>query len=618
VSITLQELTKRYGDQVPVDRVSLEVQTGELFVLLGASGSGKSTILRMIAGLVDPDGGTIKIGDRDVTHLPPQARDVGLVFQNYSIFRHMTVAQNIEFGLRIRGVKASERRKRRDELLDLVGLTGLGGRFESQLSGGQRQRVALARALAYRPGVLLLDEPFGALDVKIRVQLRQSLKEIQKSLGVTTVLVTHDQEEAFELGTRIAVIDRGRLLEVGPPKRLYESPRSLFVATFLGAGSVLVGRARGHNVELGPLTLPIPMDVPHEEGDRVRVLIRPEHVVLSAERKPNVPTLGQGEVEEDTFTGAARRIRVRLPPLAGVRQVVPPLHFGEVGVRLDVAVPAHADPPPRKPWVSLEEWHILRQPTPRLLVCDEGEGLASALEFAAQLLPALNGVATVLGVAEDARKQDTLREVLASRAAAAGMKDATIRVRRGETAEQILVEQRDAPYDFVVVGAGEVASLRRGRRRGPELAEELALSTSIPLLAVRGRPRRLERILICTAIGEPGKSDVRAGGWLARRMNAAATLLHVARPGRATPFAEEHLERGVSTLRELGVAGSSAIREDDDAVDGILGFLRESSHDLVVVGAPPAGSRPPRGEPITTRVLRECGISILVVPEGSW
>ena len=290
----------------------------------------------MIAGLVLPDEGSIRINGRDVTLLPPQARDVGLVFQNYSIFRHMTVAENIEFGLRIRGVKAAERRKRRDELLDLVGLGGLGNRFESQLSGGQRQRVALARALAYEPGVLLLDEPFGALDVKIRVQLRQSLKEIQRTLGVTTVLVTHDQEEAFELGTRIAVVERGRLLEVGPPQQLYESPRSLFVATFLGAGSVLVGRCREHKVELGPLTLPIPDDVPHQEGDRVRVLIRPEHLALSAERRASAPTLGQGEVVEQTFTGAARRIRVRLPPLAGVRQVVPPLRFGEEAVRLEV------------------------------------------------------------------------------------------------------------------------------------------------------------------------------------------------------------------------------------------------------------------------------------------
>jgi sulfate/thiosulfate transport system ATP-binding protein len=619
MAIVLENVTKRYADQIPVDRVSLEVEKGELFVLLGASGSGKSTILRMIAGLVMPDEGTIRVHGRDVTHLPPQKRDVGLVFQNYSIFRHMTVAQNIEFGLRIRGKRAAERRKRRDELLDLVGLGGLGNRFDGQLSGGQRQRVALARALAYNPGVLLLDEPFGALDVKIRVQLRQSLKEIQKNLGLTTVLVTHDQEEAFELGTRIAVIDRGRLVEQGPPKRLYESPRSLFVATFLGAGTVLVGRARGHNVELGPLTLPIPMDVPHEEGDRVRVLIRPEHIALSAEKKASAPTLGQGEFLDETFTGAARRIRIRLPPLAGVRQVVPPLHFGEEGVRLDVAVPAHADPVPRKPWVALEEWHILRQPIPRLLVCDEGEGVPAALEFAAALLPALNGSATVLAVAADAKQQDSLRDTLANRAAAVGLKDASIRIRRGEPAEQIHFEQLEAPYDFALVGAAEVESLQRVRRRVPQLAEELVKATPTPLLAVRGRPRRFERILICTAIGEPGKSDVRAGGWLARRMNAAATLLHVARPGRATPFAAEHLERGISTLRELGVSGSWAIEESEDPVAGILAHLRESPHDLVVVGAPAVERRyPGRGEPITTRVLRECGISILVVPEGSW
>jgi hypothetical protein len=383
---------------------------------------------------------------------------------------------------------------------------------------------------------------------------------------------------------------------------------------------VLVGRASGHNVDLGPLTLPIPMDVPHEEGDRVRVLIRPEHIALSAEKKASAPTLGQGEVIEETFTGAVRRIRVRMPSLAGVRQVVPAPPFGEEAVRLDVAVPAHSDPAPRKPWVSLEEWHILRQPTPRLLVCDSGEGLAPALEFARPLVSALNGVATILGVASDARRQDALRESLGARAAAADLKDASVRVRRGEPVEQILLEQRDAPYDFVIVGAGEVASLRgRTRRRAPELAEEIALETSIPLLAVRGRPRAFTTILICTAIGEPGKSDVRAGGWLARRTNATATLLHVSRPGRATPFADEHLDRGVSTVRELGVTGQWAMREAEDPVEGILGFLRENPHDLVVVGAPSRYLRqPPRGETITTRVLRECGTSILVVPEGSW
>ncbi len=621
MSITLDNVTKRYADQVTVDRVSLEVETGELFVLLGASGSGKSTILRLIAGLVLPDEGVIRLAGRDVTHLAPQKRDVGFVFQNYSIFRHMTVARNIEFGLRIRGVAKAERRERREELLDLVGLGGLGNRYESQLSGGQQQRVALARALAYRPGVLLLDEPFGALDVKIRAQLRQSLKEIQKALGVTTILVTHDQEEAFELGHRIGVVDRGRLLEVDAPDRLYESPRSLYVATFLGAGTVLVGRCRDHRVALGPLTLPIPADVPHDEGDRVRVLIRPEQVALSASEPPrDAPTLGRGQIVEQTFSGAVRRTRVRLPSLTGVRQVSPPLPFGEENVLLDVAVSAHSEPPRENPWVVLEAWHVLRQPTPRLLVCDEGAGLAPALELARFLAEAIDGVVTVLGVAADARRQDALRDALAARAAEAGLPEATVRVRRGDPAEQIAAEQREAPYDFVIVGAGEMES-RWGRRQAPRLlGEDLVGRIATPLILARGRPRKPERVLICTAVGEPGKADIRAGGWLARRLGAEATLLHAARPGRKPqPIVQSHLERGVATLRELEVPSRFAVREAESPIEAILAELQEHPHDIVVVGAPPP---PPRGflrgEHVTRQVLRQCGCSVLVVPQGSW
>src|SRR5262249_36593426 len=202
--------------------------------------------------------------------------------------------------------------------------------------GGQLQRVALARALAYRPKVLLLDEPFGALDVKIRAQLRQTLKQIQRTLGVTTILVTHDQEEGFELGQRIGVIDRGRLLEVGAPEDVYARPRSLFAATFLGAGTILVGRCRGERVELGPLTLPIPSDVPHDEGDGVRVLFRPEQVrLLGEEPPPSAASLGRGELVEQVFSGAARRARVRLPPLPGTRQLAPQLPFGEDALWID-------------------------------------------------------------------------------------------------------------------------------------------------------------------------------------------------------------------------------------------------------------------------------------------
>ncbi len=620
MSIALENVTKRHADQVTVDSISLEVQTGELFVLLGASGSGKSTILRMIAGLVLPDGGTIRLAGRDVTHLPPQKRDVGFVFQNYSVFRHMTVARNIEFGLRIRGVSRGERRERREELLDLVGLGGLGERFESQLSGGQQQRVALARALAYRPSVLLLDEPFGALDVKIRAQLRQSLREIQKTLGVTTILVTHDQEEAFELGRRIGVVDRGRLLEVGAPDRLYERPRSLYVATFLGAGTLLVGRCRGHRVELGPLTLPIPDDVPHDEGDRVRVLIRPEQVALSATPPPSGATLlGRGQILDQTFSGATRRTRVRLEPLAGVRQVVPPLPFGEENVLLDAAVPAHAQAPPDKPWVVLEAWHILRQPTPRLLVCDEGTGLAPALEIARPFLESLDGIATVLGVSPDSRRVEPLRQALTERAAQAGLVDPIVRVRRGDPAQQIRLEQREASYDFVIVGAGEMET-RWGRHQSPGLGEDLAAAIKTPLVLARGRPRSPRRILICTAVGEPGKADVRAGGWLARRLGAEVTLLHVTLPDRTPlPFVRSHLERGVATLRELEVASRFSMRAAESPIEGILAELREAPYDLIVVGGPSgAARRSARGEQITRQVLRRSGCSVLVVPEGSW
>ncbi|HEY2797557.1 MAG TPA: ATP-binding cassette domain-containing protein [Thermoanaerobaculia bacterium] len=619
MSITLENVTKRYGSgQVVVDRVSLEVQTGELFVLLGASGSGKSTILRMVAGLAAPDEGLIRFADRDVTRVPPQKRDVGLVFQNYSIFRHMTVGENIEFGLRIRGAPGAEREHRREELLELVGLGGLAARYDSQLSGGQRQRVALARALAYKPGVLLLDEPFGALDVKIRSQLRQNLKEIQKSLGVTTVLVTHDQEEAFELGQRIGVMERGRLLEVNTPEKLYAAPRSLFVATFLGGGTILVGRCRDHKVALGNLSLPIPADVPHDEGDRVRVLIRPEQVRLTAEPPGQGAVLGQGEVIEQNFSGATRRTRVRLPPLPGVRQVVPSLPFGEENPVLEAVVPAHDPPTPPVPWVTLEAWHILRQPTPRLLVCDEGEGIAPALELAKPLVDALDAIPTVLGVSPDARRQDALREALAERATAAGLEQPAIRVRRGDLAEQIALEEREAPYDFVIVGAGD--SDPRPALRRTNLSDELLPRITTPLLLVRGRPRRLERILICTAVGEPGKADIRAGGWLARRLNATVTLLHVTIPGRTMPaLVHAHLTRGVATLRELEVKGKASLREAATPLEGILAELRSEPYDLVVTGAPPPFARVPiRGFSVTQSIVSQAGCSILVVPTGTW
>lgn len=321
MSISLDRIIKTFGSHLVVDRISLELANGEFFVLLGASGSGKSTVLRLIAGLVSPDSGRIRLHGSDVTELAPQRRGTGFVFQNYSIFRHMSVAENVEFGLRIRKIPKDERTRKREELLDLVGLAGLDRRYANQLSGGQLQRVALARALAYEPGVLLLDEPFGALDSKIRTQLRRSFKEIQQRLRVTTILVTHDQEEAFELADRIGVIEKGRLLETGCPESLYARPKSLFVATFLGAGTVLVGKANAGYAHFGSLSLPIPSETPHEDGARAQVLFRPEQVALTADKPDDgMPVIGRGKILEQTFSGPIRRVRLQLQHIPGTRR----------------------------------------------------------------------------------------------------------------------------------------------------------------------------------------------------------------------------------------------------------------------------------------------------------
>src|SRR5262245_19884290 len=453
MSIVLDRLTKRFGAQLVVDQVSLEIAEGELFVLLGSSGSGKTSILRMIAGLSRPDAGRILLHGRDVTGLPPQQRGAGFVFQNYSLFRHMTVAENIEFGLTVRKVASSERSEKRDKLLVLLGLTGFGRRYPPELSGCQQQRVALARALAYEPNVLLLDEPFGALDVKIRTQLRRSLRDIQQQLGVTAVLVTHDQEEAFELADRIAVIERGRVLEVGSAEDLYSRPSTLFVSTFLGAGTVIVGRAEGDRAHFGNLSLPIPPEVPHDEGARVELLFRPEQVSLS-ETKPadSDAIVGQGKIVEHSFTGMLRRVRLRLPRLAATRQLAPPVPFGEEGLLVDAILPAGLPVDHGELWVALKGWHILQQPL-SLLVCDRGGESIAPLGVARALASRLNASVTLLGVADGDASAETMRQALAGRQKEAGLLDAQIRVRSGNPADRILAEQNSVPHDFILLSS---------------------------------------------------------------------------------------------------------------------------------------------------------------------
>jgi putative spermidine/putrescine transport system ATP-binding protein len=246
--IRLAGLVKRYGDVRAVDGVDLEIREGEFFTLLGPSGSGKTTTLRMIAGFELPDAGRVELRGRDVSRLPPYGRDVNTVFQDYALFPHMTVSENIEYGLRIRKVAKTERRRRAEEALEMVRLGGYGARRPAQLSGGQRQRVALARAIVNRPQVLLLDEPLGALDLKLRQQMQVELGRIQAEVGITFVYVTHDQEEALTMSDRLAVFDRGRIRQVGTPAEVYERPADAFVAGFVGVSNVLERDGRSFTI----------------------------------------------------------------------------------------------------------------------------------------------------------------------------------------------------------------------------------------------------------------------------------------------------------------------------------------------------------------------------------
>jgi sulfate transport system ATP-binding protein len=611
MSIRLEQLAKSFGGQPVVKPTSLEVEDGELFVLLGASGSGKSTILRMVAGLTPPDSGRIWLRDRDVTHLPPQARGIGFVFQNYSIFRHMSVGENIEFPLKIRKVPPAERARRREELLDRVGLGGFGNRYAHQLSGGQQQRVALARALVHEPSVLLLDEPFGALDVKIRSQLRRNLREIQQQLGVTAILVTHDQEEGFELADRIGLMERGELLEIGDPEVLYARPRTLFGAAFLGAGTVLVGRAREGKAQIGPLSLPIPAEVRHEEDARVRVLVRPEQVEISPDPPADgTRVLGQGTIAERNFLGALRRVRVRLPAIPGTRQVAPAV-YGEEGLLVDAVLPAETKLAGTTVWVSLRGWHILAPSQPRLLVCDlPDEGSPAPLPLVRDLGAPLNAKVCLLAVTADADGVEPLRAALSERAAAAGIADAETLVRRGDASDEIIAEQRQSLYDFTL--------LQFPGGRSVETLVDLLESLPTPLLVAQGEPETFRRILICTAVGEPGKADVRVGGWLARRLGAEATLLHVLPAGAAAPapWVSAHLNAGLATLRALEVASHSTIRMARTPVQGILDETRDGGYDLVVLGRHARGRTRERAVryDVTLQILAESKASVLIVP----
>ncbi len=594
MSIELENISKYYDQQVVVNNVSLEIKDGEFFVLLGSSGSGKTTILNIIAGLVHPEKGKVLLHGRDVTTVPTQKRRVGFVFQNYALFQYMNVAQNIEFGLEVQKVHRAQRQIKRDELLELVGLVGLGGRMPSQLSGGQQQRVALARALAVEPDVLLFDEPLGALDAKIRTELRRSLKRIQQKSGVAAILVTHDQEEAFDLGDRIGVMNYGRLIEVGTPRELYENPKTEYVATFLGSANLLLGQIDGKKIMIGEQSFPIPattLDL--ASNDRAQILFRPEDVDLTKDRKDLAgSSLGKGNIIEREFKGTHEHLRVTLPAILGVRSISPTAPYGNPGFIIDVnrppeqsvAFPLDID---NEAWVGVRRMHVLSHPGMNFLMVTDGSLRSqSAITMGGYMARMTHARVMVLGIGGDQIKMENhLME--ARKQIGSGM--AALQVQASTKAFSSAISHAVAQqhYDMLIFGWRPTA--------GYGQLEQAMFSGEHHLFLATQPLARLSKALICLASGEPGKDTVLFAGRLLRHMGAEATLMTaVADTPTGTSdlradFSQSRIDRfltnGQHSLARFGVAAKTIIK-DGDLSTAVKDELQKEPYDLVVLGAP--------------------------------
>ena len=588
MSILLEGISKRYAQQTVVNNVSLEVKDGEFFVLLGSSGSGKTTVLNIIAGLVAADEGRVSLHGRDVTDLPTQKRNVGFVFQNYALFEYMTVAENIEFGLQIRKVPKKDRQIKRDELLDLVGLVGLSERMPRQLSGGQQQRVALARALALEPDVLLLDEPLGALDAKIRTELRRSLKNIQRQLGVAAILVTHDQEEAFDLADRIGIMSYGRLVEVGTPRDLYMHPQTEFVASFLGTANILLGQTEGERVQIGPHVFEHTREASRFSSDgRVQVVFRPEDIALAGSREElGCPALGEGTVTSLGFNGPSERIRLEITAIPGVRAIAPAVPFGSQSITIDASRPpeqASAFPLSTfdKAWVGIRRLHALSHPGLNFLVVTDGSLRSqSAISQGGYLARMSHARMTLLGVGKDEALLDSYLQD-ARKQLGSGMASIQVRTDRSSIPHAVAKAVEQNPVDLVIAGWRPV--------EGMDIAEDILQVGEHHLLLAAHPGAHFEKALVCVASGEPGKDDVLFAGRLLRHLGAQAKLFTVLGRALKDDYQRQRVERfvggGVKSLEMFGVPTESEIRIGNPQSE-IVEEMQRGEFDLLVMGIP--------------------------------
>ncbi|HET8947938.1 MAG TPA: ATP-binding cassette domain-containing protein, partial [Candidatus Polarisedimenticolia bacterium] len=546
---------------------------------------------------------------RDVTGLPPQSRGIGFVFQSYALFRHMSVAANVEFPLKVRRTPRAERRRRRDELLELVGLAGLGARLPGQLSGGQQQRVAIARALAHRPELLLLDEPFGALDARIRADLRRTIRAIQKELKVTAVFVTHDQEEAFELADRIGVMHFGRLLETGPPTELYLRPQTEFVATFLGTANLMIGEAAPEGVRLGPVRVPLATATIAGTAAprRVQVLFRPEDVAVKT--TPDAlgwPLLGKATVEGNDFLGSFERLRLRLPRLDGVRPIAPLAPFGDDAVILEATRSQHqARRFPLRPgetaYVGVRRFHALAHPgLSFLLLTDGSDASRNAMLLAAQMARMSHARVSFLSYGMDGHEGEARLRAL-QEGIATGLASFEARAAAEPLPLAVGEETERRHFDLVIhamplrgadtlaerlLGAGDhsVLLIPLDADQGARASASAGKASSPD----QGPPRVPVKAVIGVAVGEPAKEDILFAGRLIRHLGSEVTIMTVLPEQHFEAErrqAERFLQAGMRTLSLLGVTSRTVLRHGS-VRDEVMAEMDEGNADLLVLGAP--------------------------------